>query len=153
MVTERELKNMPSSCFAFLPLSCETRLCDTSCRMETLVGTSECRSDVSLLLRELLLLGATAADWHGLLSFITDTSKLAAFWEMSSVGLFSGVTGTTSVKTLFLVLFPRGDLEMLAAVSSAPRRQSCIGLFVARIALLVRMMLALHWSVFAAVCV
>lgn len=61
---------------------------------------------MSLLLWELLLLGATAADWHGLLSFITDTSKLAAFWEMSSVGLFSGVTGTTSVKTLFLVLFP-----------------------------------------------
>lgn len=107
--------------------------------METLVGTSECRSDVNLLLWELLLLGATAADWHGLLSFITDTSKLAAFWEMSRVGLFSGVTGTTSVKTLFLVLFPSENSEMLprslhTAVSSATAasaasrvRQSCIG--------------------------
>lgn len=82
--------------------------------METLVGTSECRSDVSLLLWELLLLGATAADWHGLLSFITDTSKLAAFWEMSSVGLFSGVTGTTRVKTLFLVLFPSENVDVLS---------------------------------------
>lgn len=107
--------------------------------METLVGTSECRSDVNLLLWELLLLGATAADWHGLLSFITDTSKLAAFWEMSRVGLFPGVTGTTSVKTLFLVLFPNENLEMLsrslhtgapsaASASAAPHvRQSCIG--------------------------
>lgn len=107
--------------------------------METPVGTSECRSDANLLLWELLLLGATAADWHGLLSFITDTSKLAAFWEMSSVGLFSGVAGTTSVKTLFPVLFPSENLEILSrslhtAVSSATAalaashvRQSCIG--------------------------
>lgn len=94
---------------------------------------------MNLLLWELLLLGATAADWHGLLSFITDTSKLAALWEMSSVGLFSGVTGTTSVKTLCLVLFPRGNLGMLSrtlhtavssamAASAAPHvRPSCVG--------------------------
>lgn len=131
--------------------------------METPVGTSECRSDVNLLLWELLLLGATAADWHGLLSFITDTSELPAFWEMSSVGLFSGVTGTTSAKTLFLVLFPSANSEMsphscflsyggVGSVSCASvMHRPC--LFVACVARLVRMLLAIHWSVLAAVCV
>lgn len=136
--------------------------------METLVGTSECRSDVNLLLWELLLLGATAADWHGLLSFITDTSKLPAFWEMSRVGLFPGGTGTTSVKTLLLVLFPSENLGMLSrSVSNALRPLRCGGVggasraslmhrsspFVACVARLVRMYLALHWSASAAVCV
>lgn len=135
--------------------------------MEMPVSTSECRSDGNLLLWELLLLGATAADWHGLLSFITDTSKLAAFWEMSSVDLFSGVTGTTSVKTLFLVLFPSTKLGKALAQSPHSCLLSCGGvgsvsrasvvrrscLFVACAARIVRMLLALHWSVFAAVCV
>lgn len=66
--------------------------------METVVVTSECRSYLNLLLRELSLLGAMAADWHRLLSFITVTRKPAAFWEMSNVGPVSRVAGATSVE-------------------------------------------------------
>lgn len=88
-----------------------------------MVVTSECRSYLNLLLRELLLLGAMAADWHRLLSFIAVTRKPAAFWEMSKPGPVSRVAGATSVevqwdKKMLLSFFLGGGRGSAPAWSS-----------------------------------